>query len=248
MKVTYLKLTLVIASLGFANINAQETRTKIKEYGLGLSNLNNFSLQYRWGNESKIKRVSINMGGSTSFGKGKGSYARQEQNSSYNSTNNSTNTSPINLNVGVGYSILKLKPLNDKFGLMFGYNFSMNYSNIKLESVTTETTTNLNISSTSPALINTKATNNTQSVVPTLGLGLGFYYIINSSFRVYAEIGPGVYYNYNTTSEKREVTSDANPTYSYSSRNTFYNNTFGFTGISNSGALLSFIYRIGGKA
>jgi hypothetical protein len=242
MKTTYLKLIVVVTSLGLADLNAQGTSTKVKEYGLGLSNLNNFSLQYRWGNESKLMRLSGNLGGFSNFGKND----QKQQNNNANSANNSTNTTPFNLNVGLGYSIFKLKPLNDKFGLIFGYNFSMNYANSRLESVTSETKTNLNIPSTSPVVINNKLTYNTQSVIPSIGLGLGFYYIINSSFRVYAEIGPGVYYNYSTTSEKRELTYDVNPTESISSKNIFYNNTFGFTGVSNSSAMLSFIYRVGG--
>ena len=66
------KLKIIIAlttAFIISTLTAQAQQpAKVKEYGIGIYGLNNFSLQYRWGNENRIHRLSGAIGASTSFG------------------------------------------------------------------------------------------------------------------------------------------------------------------------------------
>ena len=143
MKVKSIILTIIVSTFVISILNAQEKPAKVKEYGIGLSSFNSFSLQYRWGTDKLLYRLQGNIGANTSFGT-----------SSINSTNiydsihngNTTittkNTSPTNINFGLSFSTLKLKSITDKFGLMYGGLLGISYRYNKTESVGTGTITN----------------------------------------------------------------------------------------------------------
>ncbi len=95
------------------NLNAQDLGmqtppTKVKEYGIGLSNFNSFSLQYRWGNEKRLFRINATVGGSTGFGKGSNnSTTTQDTIYNYNNIGSTKPTTPINFNTSLALVCLK---------------------------------------------------------------------------------------------------------------------------------------------
>lgn len=51
----FLLLSLVLITLSaFGQEQDTATNSKVSEVGIGLKNLNSFSLQYRWGNEKRL--------------------------------------------------------------------------------------------------------------------------------------------------------------------------------------------------
>src|ERR1019366_9243243 len=175
---------------------------KVQEYGIGFSSLNSYSLQYRWGNENRLYRIQGNIGGSSAL--------------KPSTTNGNPGYSPINFNFGLSFSILKIKSVSEKFGLMYGGNFGLVYS------------LNQNNSLNNSNTIVSK--NKTESFQPYVGFALGAVYKINSSFLIYAEIDPSIYYNY----QQSKTTNPPMPLNNTSS----YTNSFGLQNLSNSGASL----------
>ena len=68
MKVKSIILTIIVSTFMISILNAQEKPAKVKEYGIGLSSFNSFSLQYRWGTDKLLYRLQGNIGANTSFG------------------------------------------------------------------------------------------------------------------------------------------------------------------------------------
>jgi hypothetical protein len=232
---------------------------KVQEFGIGISGFNNYSLQYRWGNENRLYRIQGNIGGSGSVGNSSNnSYTAQD------TTNNSAlsttkTTTPINLNCGLSFSILKIKPVSEKFGLLYGGFCALNYF-IKQSNSTENTNTfySINNGNSVNHSINTTITKqNSQTFQSSIGLVLGAVYNINASFRIYAEIDPSVYYSYNnsttntTSSTTYPNSPNANNIHNTQSSGNGYPtylanpiNTFGLQSLSNSGASLTIVYRI----
>jgi len=136
------KIQIIISSLILSSsaLVSQELPAKVKEFGIGLSSFNSFSLQYRWGNEKRLFRINAVIGGSTSFGNGTNNFD-ETRDTSYKNSNSTTSksTSPLNINGTLSFSILRIKQIKDKFGLFSGPTIGVSYltSNIK----TTETGT-----------------------------------------------------------------------------------------------------------
>jgi hypothetical protein len=248
MKTTTIKTAaLCIAVATCLHMNAQTP--KVKEFGLGFSGLNNFSLQYRWGNEKKLYRFSGDLGGSGNFGKSSRDVAGLGySNVINNQTTNGKNKNPLNVSCGLNFSILKLNSLSEKFGLVYGMMFGINYTNSKGESSENGMVTSNNTGAllTYPVISTSKT--NSQSFSPRLGVALGVYYKISPSFLVYAEIDPNIYYAYTTTKnstyQKQTVQQE---TLTYKSNETLKNNSFGVSGLSNSHANITLVYRINAK-
>ena len=233
--------------------------SKVQEFGIGFSSLNSYSLQYRWGNEKRLYRIQANIGGSGSIGNSSNnSYTAQD------TTNNSAlsttkTTTPINLNCGLSFSILKIKPISEKFGLLYGGFCALNYIIQKSNSTEiTNTFYSINGGNSASNNINTTTTKrNYQTFQPSIGLVLGAVYNINASFRLYAEIDPSLYYAHNnstmntissTTYPNSPNQNNTNNTQSssngYPTNIANPTNTFGVQSLSNSGASLTIVYRI----
>lgn len=220
----------------------QGQNTPVKEYGFGLYSLNNFSLQYRWGTEKKLFRIAgdidlssskQNVNSTTLFND---SFAINSQN------NNASTKNPFNIGLGIGLSILNLKPINENFGLVFGPSFatSFYYSSSKDEGTQIDSGTSF-----SKRMNYFTETKNT-TIRPSLGLIIGGYYSFNSKFFIYGEIRPNFYLKY----EKNENTNNSNSIIS-NQPNTYIERTndtdgttFGISNLSNSNAMITFVYRI----
>lgn len=205
---------------------AQDPIPKVQEFGIGLSNLNSFSLQYLWGNENRLSRLTLSLGMSTL------NSVLPKQISSINDTtqieSHTTQTTPININGALNYSILKIKPLTDKFGLVYGSIFSL--SGLYVLTKTTGTSQeylNGNLSVTSSS----SWKNTVLTLQPSIGFVLGAVYAINTSFSIYAEIDPNLYYKHDATSN------GGNSRFNTSS------NSIGLASLSNSGATVTLVYK-----
>lgn len=206
---------------------AQEPLQQVQEFGIGLTNLNSFSLHYLWGNENRLSRLTLTLGLSTS-----NSLIPNQSSYSTDTTrfvNTQTQTTPINISGGLSYSILKIKSLTDKFGLVYGNIFSFTGSylltNTRVTSKEYWQATNALIGQGGNTTKNSSAT-----LQPSIGLVIGAVYKINAAFSIYAEIDPNLYYKH---------TSTINP-----SSETIYSNTYGLSNLSNSGAALTLVYKI----
>jgi hypothetical protein len=248
MKMKIIKIV-IASTLVVSVLKAQELPAKIKEFGIGLSNFNSFSLQYRWGNEKRIFRVNATIGGTTSFGKGSSNYnaAPVDTTSSQSYTTATKTSSPLNFNTSLSFSMLKLKKINDKFGLLFGPVAGIVYSTSSSQSTTTGTNVNYyqgNTIQTGSFPSNSETKNNSSTIQPYVGLVLGAYYKINASFLIYAEIAPNVYYAHTHNTSYTTNVNKIPTSYNDTNNSTNSNNTFGLGSLSNSGALLTLVYRI----
>jgi hypothetical protein len=201
-------------------------------------------LQYRWGNENRLYRISGNISGSTSFGTTSNDNTNTD-NSLSSSTNNGTTKTPVSLSAGLSAAILKLRNIHDKFGVFYGgvAGISYSYDQSQSNSSGTETFTY----NSTPTFLNSQTESNSQILQPYVGLALGLYYKINSKFILYAEIDPNVYYAYYTiTTQTTNQTYSNNFPYNQTSigNQTNTTNKFGVSSLSNSGASLTIVYRI----
>lgn len=208
------------ATLIVSVLNAQEQPqpsvlkplpAKVTEYGIGLSSLNSFSLQYRWGNENRLYRLQGNIGGSSTLS--------TPINNQYSVT---SLTTPLSINCGLSFSILKIKSISEKIGLMYGTFLGGGYNQM-LQSY-------YNVNSSILAKTNSQITS------ASLGLVLGGVYKINSSFLVYAEIDPSFTYTYSHSHYN-------NPLSVLSSYN-IHSDAIQLNNLSNSNASLTIVYRI----
>ncbi len=239
---------LISSNLKAQDSSSQATLPKVKEYGVGFTGLNSFSLQYRWGNEKRLFRINATIGGSTAFGKNSGNLT-QAQDTMYrnNNTYTSKTTSPVNFNSSLSFSILKIKYVADKFGFMYGGVVGVSYSTTNTQA--TEAGTNVNYSYNNanntglfPYSETTK--NHSQIIQPYAGVILGVVYKINSSFLVYLEIAPNIYYARNNTTITDDTNNKQPNQYVVSQTQKTANNTFGIANLTNSGAMLTVVYRI----
>lgn len=223
--------------------------SRVVEYGIGLSNLNSFSLQYRWGNETKLYRIEGNIGGSGSTGNSSNKSSTLRDTLSNSSSGTTKTTTPINLNCGFSFSILKIKSISEKFGFLYGEILGLSY-NINQSTSTTNSISTFNTSVYNNYTTTATTKQNSQTFQPYVGIVLGAVYKISPSFLLYAEIDPNIYYAYNES--KRNTTSSITYTNVASqgnnntraSSNPNSTNTFGLSNLSNSGASLTIVYRI----
>ena len=156
----------------------KEIIPKVHELGIGFSSTNSFSLRYQWGTDEVINRLTlISLAASNS--NSNSSLGLPTNNTGFvYSTNPSSVNTPININGGFNFSRAKIKPINEKFGFMYGIVFGVNfaYSEAKTE----------NIALSSPGTSNASQYNYTSetknaSLGPLVGLLIGARYKINSS-------------------------------------------------------------------
>jgi hypothetical protein len=244
IKMRKLKIIIVLTSALIVTTLTAQDKQPIKEYGIGLSGLNNFSLQYRWGNENRLYRLSGNIGASTSFGKSDNNVTAGDTMRSGISTGNTKNTTPVNLNFGLGFSKLKLKFTTDKFGFMYGPSFGLNYNYSTFQSIGTGTNSGNYYYPYGTYSDDITSKYTSQSLQANIGFVVGAVYKINSSFLLYGEIIPSVFYSYT-----KSTTNRTNNNYNYDNRYykeniTNSNNSIGISNISNLYAMLTIVYRI----
>ncbi len=241
MTIKSIILAIVVTIFMGSILKAQEKPAKVKEYGIGLSSFNSFSLQYRWGTDKLLYRLQGNIGANTSFGTSSTKSTNVYDSIHSGNTNITTKTtSPTNINFGLSFSTLKLKSITDKFGLMYGCMFGLSYRYNKSESVGTGTITNNLYSPIGTYPDNTTSKNTVKTFQPYIGIVVGAYYKISPSFLLYAEISPNIFYAY--TSSHTKTTNTTNLSYTESRKES--TNNFGLSNLSNSGAMLTFVYRI----
>ncbi|HEX7414173.1 MAG TPA: hypothetical protein VF411_09015 [Bacteroidia bacterium] len=227
-----------------------DTLLKVKELGIGFSNLNSFSLQYRWGTDNMLFSISGSIAGSTSFGSGtNGSTQVRDTMSSYNSSTTSKTSTPINFSTGLSFSALHIKYITKKFGIMHGGILGCSYAIANNQTNSTGTNVNYqyhNTAQTGTFPISGTTNNHSQTIQPYIGLVFGAVYKINKSFLVYVSIAPNFYYAH--TNSTTNTTYNSNLPYTYYTTNNYNssstNNTFGLASLSNSGATITIVYRI----
>lgn len=238
MKTKQMFTALFFAML-YIGLHAQEaTPARIKEYGLGFTGLNNYSLQYRWGNEMRLKRITGFFAGNSSFGK---------QDYVTGTISGSTTTSstkvkaPLQTSLGLGFSILNLKAVVDRFGFMYGPSFSISGGyNLGAD-------TQPNYYYNNGVLQTTKGKTSYYTGNVDIGAVLGLYYKVSDNFLVYAEISPSVFFQYTQQKSEYEYYLYNNNTGNnelLKNTSTTNNNSFGFSGLTNSNAMLTLAYRI----
>lgn len=223
-------LTTMFASL---NMTAQDQSTlpKVKEFGIGLTGFNSFSLQYRWGNEKRLFRVSGIIGGTFSSDNS----SIEAISSTYPAASSTTKTTtPLDFNCSLNFSVLKLKSVSEKLGILYGGIVAFTYFEKKTNIV------KISYNALDPTNTTTTTTKqNSKNFQPSLGFAIGAVYKINSSFLLYAEIDPNIYYSYaKGTSNSTTLNSNDFENGSGSKK------IFGLANLSNSGASLTIVYRI----
>ena len=219
---------------GVAQVQQDSSKTNensITEYGFGLYNLNSFSLQYRIGTEKRVTRFM----GYLSFNSNQ-TINTPEINS--NLTNNYTyskTTTPLNFNFGFNIANLKLIKINEKLGLQRGLQVGAS-----LNAIETNKETDYPKSST---YVKNYSNNHTKSISLNLGYVIGFYYKCNSNIYVYAEVAPTISY-INSLSNIDNFDVDANNTTHNVSATNSKTKQFQLSGLSNSGAMISLVYRL----
>ncbi len=232
---------------------------KIKEFGFGFSSLfsTSYSLQYRWGTEKRLFRVNGNINGFTAFGKSSSSGSQaQDTLSNTSGTSNTKTKTPLSLSSSLSISMLHIKYLVKKFGIIYGPLVGITYSNTTNQSTSPGTATTYNYypkpSQTVTFPVNNTTNTHSETIQPYIGFAFGAFYKINKSFFLYAEIAPNVYYQrLNSTSNTTNINS-YNPPPNTQYQN-YYNsvsnaksstNTFGVSSLANTAATLTLVYRI----
>lgn len=235
MKHVQLFLALLIMA-GFSKAQLQvPVPAKIKEFGLGFSSLKNYALQYRWGNERKIKRVSGFISAAGSMAKSENKTSFEDTAYVYATNYDKTKSRPRNFDVGLALALLQLRKFNERFGYFFGPAVSGNYG---YSDTYTERPVDLTTSFSGRGTQSKEIRNQ-------YGLSLGFTFglsmKISADFYLYAELSPQAYYNFTTT--YLHVTTITNSSYSDRTyRGSSIN--YGVRNITNSKPLLSLIYRL----
>ena len=214
---------------GIAQVQQDSSKTNeksIAEYGFGLYNLNSFSLQYRIGTEKRVTRLTGNFSINNS----------QNITTPKNGTTSTySNTKiPINVNLGFNVAYLTINKINDHFGFQkgpqFGSSFGILETNTSIE--------NTNTSNYYKAQLN----NETKSFSLNFGYVLGFYYKFNQSFFLYGEVVPTISYINSLTNSSKEETDNNKIT--TKNDNSTSNKHLQLSGLSNSGAMISLVYRL----
>ena len=202
--------------------------SKIKELGIGFTNFTSYSLQYRWGNEKRLFRVT----GTVSFTHGNQSSNFTDDTSNVFFSSSDTKVPKIiQSDNRLIFSILKNISLDEKVGIMYGPSIGINYS---------YSNTTSNNSSTLTTVAKTTNTISTQSITPNLGLILSFYYKLRSNVYLYAEINPQIFYTYSLEKYDNETLYIKNIQKHQTNKNHYY----GIRSLSNSNLMFSLVYRL----
>lgn len=232
-----LNLVLALCAVLFVSATkAQEAAPlKVKEYGIGMTNLNGFSLQYRWGTEKRLYRVSGFIGANSGFSKNSKSVFFGNGSSSNFNSSSTFKTSPVAYSLGVGFSILNIKSVSERFGFIYGPSVNLYGSSSQSKDdggTIYDPNTGTQYKATQTASY--------QIASPSIGFVLGMMYKINSNFFLYAEVNPNIYFQYVRNQQKTASNDFPN----IKQENTTTNFTYGVGGLSNSGAMLTLAYRI----
>ena len=222
-------------------MKAQTPIVKVQEFGIGFNSLSSFSLQYRWGNDDRLFKLSGNINGTNS--KGTSNSGSSYQDTVYNSTSssNATNNSPLDLNLGLSLSVLKIKSVVDKFGIVYGGVLGLTYTYSESNSNATSINNNTIYIANNPFPSHNNSSNNSYSIQPYIGICFGFVYKFNPSIYLYADVSPNIYYSYSKSST---ISSNSQNVSLNSNNNNYIHKTFGLTNFSNSGAMLTLVYHI----
>lgn len=244
MTTKFFCLAIITVSFACTNLPAQDQQviSQVKEVGIGFASLNSFSLQYRWGNDKRLFRLSGNIGGTTSSENSSPVQTTVQDTININSTTIEKTTTPVNLTCGLSFSVLKIKSITEKFGFVCGgitaFNYIINQRNSEI------TTTNVSNSSTLNSTVAQTQKSNSQTLQPSIGIVLGAVYRINPSFMIYGEVAPNIYYSYNkTTTKYTSATTSGNYNSSMTNDIPRTTNYFGLSNLGNSGAMLTVAYR-----
>ncbi len=229
-----------LIALMFLTINisvySQDTIHKVNEIGIGFTTLTSFSLRYQWGKDNFVYRITaVSLGGTNSTA-----------NTNYTSTSTTLITTssvspsivntPINLSGGLNFSVANIKTVSKKFGFMFGAEIGVNLSYVKSNTDNVFAYKPMGNPPLSP--YSTEAI--TASYAPFIGIVIGARYKLSPSFYLYAEITPNINYTY----AKASVNNTPGVGTPVNTNKT--TNTYGLSGLSNSGAMITIVYRIKG--
>jgi hypothetical protein len=219
---------------------AAKQKIRVQEYGIGFYNLNNYSLQYRWGTPKVLYRINANVG-YTGFSNSSSATTNYANMGFGYSSNDIQIKTPVTLNTSLGFSVLTIKQINPKFGLMLGGTAGLTYSYTTGQNTQTNTYQD---SSGNPISRSVTTKTRATTLQPYMGFVLGVFYKITPSFIIYAEIAPNIYYAASQTSSSATITNQPSGT-SYRSGDRLTNSSnIGLSGFSNSGAMLTLVYRI----
>jgi hypothetical protein len=232
----------IVIALVFLTANlavySQDTTLRVNEFGVGFSSLTNFSLRYQWGTDNTLFRITaVSLGATNSNVSQSLSPTANNINYSTSGSYNPTVTTPINFSGGLNLSLVHIKPVSHRFGFMFGFEVGINVSY-------SVTNTDVNYYYYPP--VNNPNTNYSVQAInssyePFIGVVVGARFKISKAFSVFAEIAPNVNYTYATsynTVNTQGVNTPMNTTKTA--------NTFGLSGLANSGAFITIMYRIKG--
>lgn len=179
---------------------SSSAQTKVKEVGLGLSNLNVFntdaySLNYRWGKSEKLFTIRGGLNLNSNFDQKNNIGDNFNDTLVASFTNDFKQETPYNIGLNLSINTINLKPINEKFGFFYGFGLGIGFNTNKTNTESIQ----ISISRAQPNLrfeqkINSE--NTTTSIRPSLFAPIGFYYNLGKSFRIYAEISPTIYYSH----------------------------------------------------
>jgi hypothetical protein len=242
MKYRFLLIAaLAITVPGFAQqVRSDSVRVilpRVHDIGIGFSSTSSFSLRYQAWTDALLYRITlISLGGTSSNS--------TTDNTVTNTVKVSTNAvapsatsvnTPVNLSGGLNLSFAKIKPINDRLGFMFGTVIGVNISYVKTVTDYVYLTPFVYTPQPTPYTLDAIS----QSYQPFIGIVIGVRYKISQAFFLYAEISPNINYTY------AKATNENSPAGPYTPNNYVkITNTYGLSGLSNSGALITIMYRI----
>ncbi|HXB12972.1 MAG TPA: hypothetical protein VNZ45_13375 [Bacteroidia bacterium] len=220
---SFVSLCLFLAILPCTKLYAQKDSVRIREFGLGFSNLTSFNILYQFGTAHTLYRFSLE---SIGF-----SAPNNSSNDIYDTNSNHiTSSKGTNASFSFNFAIIKAKRVAEKLEFLYGGIIGIGY--------TYANTTSYSSSYYPPGINDSYSTESTSYTVnPFIGVILGARFAISNSLFLYAEISPRVHYAY--TSSTTIDTYPAGPESSYATSQM----TPGINNFSNSGATLSIVYR-----
>lgn len=232
-------LPLFVSILPLFSIKAQEMPEPVREIGIGFSSSTSFSLRYQWGTDQTVWRLTAISFGATTSSANTAEVTTTPSSGNFYSYSPTAST-PVNLSGGLNLSFAKIKAINDRFGIMYGAEIGINLSYVDTKTGTdfayVPSQQNINNYNANYAPYTTEAI--TSSYAPFIGFVIGARYKLNSSFYLYAEIAPNISYTYAETSNNSTSGISSPPSTDK------ITNTFGLSGLANSGALITIVYRI----
>ena len=231
---------IVLLFIGVVSSYAQDSikKTYYHEVGIGFTSTTSFNLHYQYGTDNLIYRAMVaSLGGTNSDANTNYQWTGINSSTSAAATTPVVNT-PVNINGSLNISAAKIKNINDKFGIMYGVEAGVILSYVKTQTDYSEIFAPTAGPSVQSQYSNYTNIVTTQSYEPFLGAVIGIRYKINSHFHVYAEVDPNI--NYTLGIARNYYSSGINTPV----KSLKYTDTYGLSGLSNSGAMISIIYRI----